>query len=83
MANVSVRNLDDGVHDALRRRAARAGHSMESEIRRILTDATRDDPPTDPFLRLMHRARAAGGVELEPPARDFGPPIDFADEAFG
>lgn len=40
MASVTVRNLPDEVRERLRRRAARAGRSMEAEIRRILVEAS-------------------------------------------
>ena len=36
MAMLTVRNLPDEVHRALRVRAARHGHSMEAEVRGIL-----------------------------------------------
>lgn len=36
MAMLTVRNLSDEVHRALRVRAAQRGHSMESEVREIL-----------------------------------------------
>ena len=36
MAMLSVRNISDEVHRALRARAARHGHSMEAEVREIL-----------------------------------------------
>ena len=36
MAMLTVRNLPDEVHRALRLRAARHGHSMEAEVRAIL-----------------------------------------------
>ncbi|KNZ33642.1 MAG: plasmid stabilization protein [Methylibium sp. NZG] len=36
MAMLTVRNLPDEVHRALRARAARNGHSMEAEVRQIL-----------------------------------------------
>ncbi len=39
MAVLTVRNLPDEVRDRLRQRAAHGGHSMEAEVRRILTDA--------------------------------------------
>ena len=39
MASLNIRNLPDDVHAALRVRAARAGRSMESEVRHILTEA--------------------------------------------
>jgi len=39
MAMLTVRNLPDEVHRALRVRAARRGHSMEAEVREILQSA--------------------------------------------
>lgn len=39
MAVLTIRNLSDEVRERLRRRAARAGRSMEAEARAILTDA--------------------------------------------
>lgn len=36
MAMLTVRNLPEEVHRALRARAARHGHSMEAEVREIL-----------------------------------------------
>ncbi len=39
MAMLTVRNLPDEVHRALRVRAARQGHSMEAEVRDILESA--------------------------------------------
>jgi antitoxin FitA len=36
---LTVRNLPDEVHRALRVRAARRGHSMEAEVREILESA--------------------------------------------
>lgn len=39
MAMLTVRDISDEVHRALRVRAARHGHSMEAEMRRILESA--------------------------------------------
>ena len=39
MAMLTVRNLPDEVHRALRVRAARHGHSMKAEVREILESA--------------------------------------------
>ena len=38
MAVLNIRNLPDSVHQALRLRAAKAGRSMEAEVRAILTE---------------------------------------------
>lgn len=40
MAVLTIRNLPDEVRDRLRLRAAKAGHSMEAEIREILARAS-------------------------------------------
>ena len=40
MAMLTIRNLPDEVHRALRVRAAMHGHSMEAEVREILKSAT-------------------------------------------
>ena len=39
MAMLTVRNITDEVHRALRVRAAQRGHSMEAEVRGILESA--------------------------------------------
>lgn len=39
MAMLTVRNLPEEIHRALRARAARHGHSMEAEVRDILESA--------------------------------------------
>ena len=39
MGQITIRNLDDAVLQALRRRAAAAGHSTEEEARRSLARA--------------------------------------------
>ena len=39
MAMLTVRNIFDELHRALRARAARHGHSMEAEVREILQSA--------------------------------------------
>lgn len=43
MAQLIVRNLEDGVKTRLRRRAARNGRSMEEEARDILRNAVRTE----------------------------------------
>ena len=42
MAMLTVRNLPDEVHRALRIRAAYNGRSMEAEVRKILEDTVKD-----------------------------------------
>jgi plasmid stability protein len=70
MAVISVRGLDDAVWDRLRGRAARNGRSMEAEIRVILSDAVGESPQALGLAQaLMARFGAAGGVDIELPAR--------------
>jgi plasmid stability protein len=81
MAALSIRDLDDGVKEKLRLRAARHGRSMEAEIRLILTAAATEDerPRTDLISALTERFAQLGGVDLNvaarttpPRAADFG-----------
>ncbi|MBI5121459.1 MAG: Arc family DNA-binding protein [Rhodospirillales bacterium] len=55
---LNVRNLDDGVYEKLRSRAARHGRSTEAEIRQILTDTIANEPRQD-FWALAEKLRAA------------------------
>ncbi|MFF5174739.1 Arc family DNA-binding protein [Micromonospora sp. NPDC000089] len=74
MAAVSIRDLDDGVREKLRIRAAQHGKSMEAEIRDILSAAVAEDvPKTDLFSALAERFARLGGVELDLSARSTPP----------
>jgi antitoxin FitA len=66
MAMVTVRNLTDEVHRALRMRAASRGHSMEAEVREILEAAV--DPK--------------GRVKLGSLLADMGQQAKLTDEEF-
>lgn len=59
MAMLTVRNLPDDVHRALRVRAAQHGHSTEAEVRAILLDAVKPESRL-----LMGDALAALGQEM-------------------
>ncbi len=48
MANVTVRNLDDTVVEALKKRARANNRSLEGELRQILTDAAKPVGVPDP-----------------------------------
>lgn len=52
MANLVVRNLEQGIVDALKRRAALAGRSAEAEHRRILEEAL-CQPPKRSLAELL------------------------------
>lgn len=78
MPTVTVRNLPEGVHRAIRLRAARHGRSAEAEIRLILSRSVADDEPLKIGFELRAFAERFGGVDL-PIARDAAPiePADF------
>ena len=65
MAAVTVRNLSDETHRALRLRAAANGLSTEAEIRAILDEAAR--PPARRLLgtELTQLAHKLGAVDLD------------------
>lgn len=65
MANVTVRNLPDAVHRALRVRAAHHGRSTEAEIREILDNATRPPQRVKLGSLLASIASEAGGLTDE------------------
>lgn len=66
MAKLTVRNLPDEVHRALRVRAALHGHSTEAEVREILAMVVK------PEQRLrMGDALAALGRDLDLTNEDF------------
>ncbi len=67
MAMLTVRNLSDEVHRALRVRAARHGQSMEAEVRDILEAA------------INHPGRVKLGSLLA----DMGRRAKLSDEEFG
>lgn len=69
MATITVRGLPDEVRDALKRRAAERGHSMEAEAREILTNSIRADIRVPNALIALHLASRDDPVELDLPER--------------
>jgi plasmid stability protein len=63
MAQVLVRNLDDQVVAALRRKAELHGHSLEQELRLTLTAAARLTPEERVALARRIRSLTPTGVE--------------------
>ncbi len=57
MASVTIRNLDDDVVAALKRRAKANNRSLEAELRVVLVRAVGGQAPED-FLALADRIRA-------------------------
>lgn len=65
MASVTIRNLPDETHRALRVRAATHGRSTEAEIRAILECAVRPESRIKLGSLLAEIGREVGGVDLE------------------
>lgn len=65
MASVTVRNLPDETHRALRVRAATHGRSTEAEIRAILESAVRPEARIKLGSLLAEIGREIGYVELD------------------
>lgn len=62
MASITIRNVPDAVHRALRVRAAQHGRSTEAEIRSILEQAARPEGRLKLGSLLTSIAREAGGL---------------------
>ena len=68
MAQVIVRSLDDDVVIRLKAKAAQRGHSLEQELREILTSAAA--PSREDLLTELDRARALTPPGEHPLAED-------------
>ena len=62
MAQVTVRNLDDQVIIALKRKAVLHGNSLERELRKILTDSIQSSATEQVATSRRIRAMASVGV---------------------
>ena len=65
MAAITVRNVPDEVHRALRVRAATHGRSTEAEIRDILETAVKPEGRIKLGSLLADIGRELGGVDLK------------------
>ena len=65
MAAITVRNLSDETHRALRMRAAKNGRSTEAEVRAILDAAAQPEDGLKLGSALVRIFRPFGGVDLE------------------
>lgn len=65
MAAVTIRNLPDETHRALKQRAAAHGRSTEAEIRSILEEAVKPAEGLKLGTYLYERSREFGGVDLQ------------------
>jgi len=71
MATITIRNLDDRVKETIRMKAAKSGHSMEEEARRLLTWAA-DAPSAEEAglgTAIRRRFASAGRLKLAQPPR--------------
>ena len=65
MTVITVRNLPEATHLALKLRAAHNKRSTEAEIRQILEDVVRPPTRIKVGTALMALGQGFGGVELE------------------
>ena len=72
MASVTVRNLPEETHRALKIRAAEHGHSTEAEIREILEATVRPKTRIKIGSALNAFAQQFGGIDI-PASRDQTP----------
>jgi plasmid stability protein len=72
MSSITIRNLEPGLKERLRVRAAQHGHSMEAEARHILTGALKGSERKSASLyeRIRARVEPVGGIDLDLPPRD-------------
>jgi hypothetical protein len=80
MSLLTIRNLDEGVKQRLRERAARNKRSMEAEARAILEAAVAKGPPLTgaEFVKRVRRRFKGLYTDLPIPPRTGGrPPPDF------
>ncbi|MBN3269854.1 plasmid stability protein [Bordetella bronchiseptica] len=64
MSSITVRNVPEEVHRALRVRAATHGRSTEAEIRAILENAVLPDGRVKLGTLLSHIGRGTRGMDL-------------------
>lgn len=70
MASITIHNLDDGLKQRLRLRAAEHGRSIEEEVREILRLVVGEPvPPTNLATAIRSRIVAFGGADLDIPPR--------------
>jgi plasmid stability protein len=64
MSSITVRNIPEETHRALRVRAAMAGRSTEAEVRAILESAVRPNDRVKLGSLLAEIGQQAGGADL-------------------
>lgn len=63
MPTLTIRNLSEEVHRALRLRAARRGRSTEAEVRMIIEEAVRPPKRLRIGSEIQRIGREAGGMD--------------------
>lgn len=64
MSSITIRNIPEETHRALRVRAAMAGRSTEAEVRAILESAARPNDRVKLGSLLAEIGQQAGGADL-------------------
>ena len=79
MSVLTVRNLPEEIHRALRMRAAARGHSTEAEVRAILADAVKPAVRMGDALAKLGRKAGFTDRDLENLRHDETPaePVNF------
>lgn len=75
MADLLIRDLNEGTKQLLRERAARHGRTQQGEARAILESSLRPEA-TSWVARLRNAAQAVGGIDIEDPERHPAREID-------
>lgn len=72
MASMTIRNIEEGLKQQLRMRAASHGRSMEEEARDILRTAlsAKSDRPTNLAAAIRNRIKPLGGITIEEASRE-------------
>lgn len=82
MATLTIRNIDDGVKERLRVRAAMRGRSMEEEARAILRQAVEGLNGAGLWALSRQLFEQDQGVDLETPRVDDRAAPDFGGSDF-
>ena len=85
MAQLVVRNLDEGVKRRLKQRAVKNGRSLEGEVREILSLSVKKEPAVKPKkekgfgtqLAEIFAGKVPPDFKIEEIRGDWGRPVDF------
>lgn len=80
MATLTIRNLNEETKAKLRQLAAKHGHSMEEEARRILNCAVNQEGTKGLGTEITNMFAKMGGVDLSIPPRSPVRPLNLFSE---